>query len=633
MKPKKIPSWRPFNFALGLFLLSLSSFLPSAWAAREIGVIAAASSDFKKNPEWQKEIRDRLLFANEIFEDQFKIHFSIKSYKNWEPEDEKRETNLLIEELRSQFTPGIDEIVIGFHKMSQPFGQDVMDDFDTVGTAQFFRGFVVLRDPFQDLGILQRQVIMAHELAHLFGAIHVADPKQIMNRSLPQEPVLVLDPDNQEIILAAAQVDFQRGVESILPGDIDKLIQIYERLIRKNPHSDFYYQLGHFYEVRGLHSRAIAVWEEAARYEYANPMIHWELGRYYYENSRFDLAIRELGTAVAFFILPSQKRQRAQAFNFLGVAYYRRGNLEQAIFNWLKGLSSDPDNLELQGNLAAAYMENGDVDRGISELLKLSVKYPDDVTTLSNLSVAYLKKNDFEKSAYYARQALDKFALAEQVKKQNKEAEAQPAKEGETAVPAEIKGRLISDIPESVLLSNMGAAYLGLKQWDPALVELEKARKQDPENPETLQNLAYAYTQKKDYEKALEVIQRALELNKDNAQLHYFLAEAYAMTGKRAEAIQAARQALVYAKQPLKSNLHKNIAVMYAQENKPAEAIAELKTSLSLNWNDADTHLKLGYLYGQTGNMEEARRSFQNALRVNPQLTEAKKALESVPTP
>lgn len=633
LKRRLLRRLRLLAMTVSVGILSLQPALFAA-SSREIAIIAAVSSSFKANPEWQKEIRDRVLFANEIFEDQFGIHFSVKDYQSWEPEDEKRETNLLIEELRSKFLPGADEIVVGFHKMSQPFVKDLIEDLDTVGTAQFFRGYVVLRDPFHDMSALHRQVVTAHEFAHLFGAIHVAESNQIMYRSLPEEPALVLDPDNQEIVQAAQQVDFQVGVESLPAANIDKLIQIYERLIRKNPHSDFYYQLGHFYEARGLQSRAVAIWEEAMRYEYTNPMIHWELGRHYYENSRYDLAIRELGTAVAHFILPSQKRQRAQAFNFLGVAYYRKGNLDQAIFNWLKGLSSDPDNLELQGNLAAAYMENGDVDRGLGELLKLTVKHPDDTTTLSNLSVAYLKKEDYPKAVEFAQKALAKHSLDGQLVQRKEMEKKEREKEGLAvdAVPEdEGKNRLSPDISEAALLADLGAAYMGLKDWESALQNLLKAKELEPKNEQILQRLAYVYNRKQNYPASLLIIQEALKESPGNLQLYSALAEAYAMTGKRPEAIQAARQALTLAAPVQKSNLHKNIAMLYAQDNHTAEAIAELKISLGLNWNDAEAHLNLGYLYGQTGRYEEARRSFQNALRVNPQHEAAKKALESIP--
>jgi tetratricopeptide (TPR) repeat protein len=592
--------------------------------SREIKIIAAVSSSFQKNPEWQKEIRDRVLYVNQTFEKQFGIHFSVYRFINWEPQDEKRETNLLIEELHSAYTIGLDEVVMGFHKMSQPFEKDAVEDLDTVGTAQFFRGYLIIRDPFNELASLQRQVVLLHEVAHLFGAIHISGKNDIMNASLPSEPAQKFDEENKEIIDIARRVDFQTGISSIAPQEIDQLIQIYEQLIRKNPKSDFYYQLGKFYEVRKLPARAIATWEEALRVQYTNPLIHWELGKYYYENSRFDAAIQELGASIAFFILPSQQKQRAQAFNFLGVAYYKKGNLDQAIVNWLKGLSSDPDNLDLQGNLAAAYLENGDLDRGVNELLKLAAKYPDDATTLSNLSVAYRKKKDFEKAVEFAQRALDRL-------KEKKEAEAGTAlhkKSKKTGSQGQEK--LMMPVPEAELRINLAVAYLGLKKYDLALPELLKAKEAEPDNVEIMQNLTYIYLQKENYSGAIQEAEAAVKLQPQNSYLNSFLAQAYAMTGKKTEALKYAKLGIQYAEPALRANLRKNVAMLYLQNQQLPEAAAELKNSLNDNWNDPDTHVRLGYVYGQMGKLEEARRSFETALRVNPNTPEAKKALASM---
>lgn len=611
-------------------LLFLSALIPFSYAAgsREIRITAAVSPGFQKNPEWEKEIRDRVLFVNQIFEKTFGIHFSVYRFVTWQPQDEKRETDLLIEELRSQFSPGLDEIVVGFHKMSQPFAKDAVEDLDTIGTAQFFRGFVILRDPFNDLTTLQRQVTMAHEMAHLFGAIHVGGNNQIMNATLPAEPSMTFDADNQAIIQISSRVDFQTGITSLVGTEIDQLIQIYERLIRKNPHSDFYYELGSFYEARGLSARAVATWEEAVRYQYSNPLIHWQLGRYYYMNSRFDAAIQELGSAVAFFVLPSQKEERAMAFNFLGVAFYKKGNLEQATFNWLKGLSSDPDNLDLQGNLAGAYLESGNVDRAIAELLKLSAKYPNDSTTLSNLGAAYLQKKEYEKALAALKNSLDKMDYARE-QKEIEEAKRliqkkKPKKEAESTAD---KNRLMGDMPEAVIRLNLGAAYLGLGDLDPAAVELEAAKKMDPKSIETLQNLSYVYLKQKRYELAEETAKAGIELKRENPNFYPVLASAYAMMKKNKEALAAANAGLLYAPPPMRASLRKNIAVLYIQSGNIQQGLTELKNSLNDNWNDADTHVKLGYLYAQMNRPEDARRSLENALRIDPNQAEAKKAL------
>lgn len=615
MNPFALKFFRGFLFSALLLNPLFLPFSPKALAQgdiRKIKIIGAVSSEFKKNPLWQQEIRERIAFANQIFLKQFGLDFFLGQFEDWEPEDEKRESALLIEELRAKFAIGADEILIGFHHMSQPYGQNTLEDADTVGTAEFFRGIVVLRDPFQEMSAMQKGTVLTHELAHLFGAVHISDENQVMNAVLPAEPMAALDPDNQEIIAITRRADFQQGLRSLPPEAIDSLIRLYEKLIRKNPHSDFYYQLGNFYEIQGQKARAVSVWEEAVRYQYDNPMIHWQLGLYYYDNSRFEAAIQEIGSAVAHFILPSQKEERAQAFNLLGVAYYEKGNLEEAIVTWLKGLSSDPDNPELQGNLAAAYLRRGDVDRGITELEKLVVKYPEDTTSLSNLGVAYIRKREFEKAAQSFQAALQKMKV----------------------VPREDqrKNILMQGASEATLRGNLGAAYLDMRRYDEALEQLLAARDLEPANADNLRNLCQAYTLKGEYDKAIVEIQAALQLKRDDPVLYALLAQAYAETGKKQNAIQSAREGIRYAEAPLKASLYKNIAILYAQDQDYPAALTDLKNSLNFNWNDADTHTKLAMIQGQSGNAADAKRSLQTALRIDPHWKEAKQVLESLQT-
>ena len=574
--------------------------------AREIKILAAVSSSFKQNPEWKKDIVERVLFANQIFEKQFGIHFSVKNYTAWEPQDEIRPAGLLIEELRSTQLLGGGEIVIGFHKMTKAFGGEALEDIDTVGAAEYFKGFVVIRDPFQQLLPILHKVALTHEFAHLFGAVHIAGETELMNPVAVRQPSLRLDEDNSQIIHLTRRVDFRKGLDSFDPEVIDGLIANYERLIRKNPHSDFYYQLGHFYAKRGLLSRGVSIWEEAVKYQYDNPLIHWELGAYYYQTGRYDAAIRELGSAVAYFVLPSQKKQQAATFNFLGVAYHKKGNTEQAIFNWLKGLGADPENFELQSNLAVAYLESGDLERGISELLKLLAKDPHNAMVLSNLGLAYFNKKEYQKAVDYFQKML-----------------AQSVLSGSTS-----EGQLMQGVPEAEIRLNLGAAYLGLGKFAEAMGELEKARSLEPQNAQVHRNLAQAYLEQKDYERAIKEIQEALRYKSDDPYLYAFMAQAYAQTGKRTDALQAAREGLKYAHGDLKGALHRNIAIFYAQDQKFSEAASELKLALSQNWNDPEAHAQLGVIYANTGAFEEARRSFQTALRINPKHAEAKRLLE-----
>lgn len=602
-----------------LGILFFTTILPGilSAASRELRIKAAVSPHFKQNLEWEKDIRDRLIFLNKIFEPLFSIHFSVAQYIDWKPQDEMRETDLLMEELRSFIPLGEEEVIIGFHKMSQPFSKDKVEDIDTVGSAQFFRGFIVIRDPFHELNETQQEVVLVHEAAHLFGAVHTGDPKAIMHSSVPQAPTLDLDPDTRQIINQTREVDFTQGLPSLRDDAVNQLIQIYEQQIRQNPHSDFYYQLGKFYQHLKQDAKAASVWEEALRYQYENPYIHHELGFHYYFGGRYQLAVRELGSAIAHLVLPSQRKQKANALNFLGTAYYESGNTDQAIFNWLKGLSSDPDNFELQGNLAVAYMESNNLEKGVAELEKLAAKNPHDVTTLSNLGAAYLRSKKPEKAVEYFQMALDEKSL-----------EAPQAAKQTNAHAAS----LIDEIPEAAVLINLGSAYLDLKKYPEAVEAFETSKSLDSKNFEVHKNLAQAYILSENFEKAIEEVNKAIGFKKDDPYLYAFLGQSYSTLGKKTEAIQAAKEGLKYTKKDqFEASLRRNLGILYAQEKRFAEAVEEFRSALNIQWKDAETHMHLGIVQAQAGNMNDARRSLKNALVIDPSHAEAKKILSSLP--
>ncbi|MBN1689304.1 MAG: tetratricopeptide repeat protein [Candidatus Omnitrophica bacterium] len=606
---------RYLRFFVFLWLAGISTTVWAAEQVREISITAAISPTFKYDPDWQMDVRDRIVFANKIFEPNFGLHFTIRNYIAWDPEDETRETSLLIEELKGIRALKEDEIVIGFHKMSQPFSKDKVIDYHTLGTAQSFRGYVVVRDPFQRLERIQKDIIMVHEMGHLFGAVHVGDENAIMHATVPVMPEMVFDYDNKEIIGMARLVDFRQGEESLPDAVIEGMIRIYEKLIRQNPHSDFYYQLGHFYQLQDQSAKAVSIWEEAVRYHYDNPYIQRELGFYYFQGARYEQAIQALGTAIAHYVLPSQKKQKATALNYLGAAYFEKGNYEQAIFSWLQGLAANPDDLTLQGNLAVAYLQTGNESRGREELEKIVAKDPNDVNALSNLGVTWLRAKEPEKAIQFFNLALDKILDG---------AEAS-GKKTDSFAP-----NLLGSVPRSALYLNLGAAYLDLNVFNEAARFLELSKSLDPENFEIHRNLAQAYLGLQNYEGAVKEIETALRYKKDDPYLYAFLGSAYAAQGKMEDAIRVGREGLRYAEDELAALFHKNIAALYTRDGRYAEAIEELRAALNGNWTDAESHARLGVLQARAGQTDYAKRSLKTALRIDPNYLAAKETLDAI---
>lgn len=601
---RRVLSWLSASF---LFFAAAGS----VWAEtplREIRIIAAASSNFKKDPDWQKDIVQRVAYANKILERTFGLHFTVEKYAAWEPADETRGMPILVEELKKFPLPTGSHAVIGFHKMSQTMNSEKMEDLETVGTAQFFNGYIAIRDPQADLSQEQKQVILVHELSHLFGAVHISGESAIMHPSLPAAPEDHLDPENRQIILETRSVDFKKGIDSLSPEVLDHLISIYEKLIRLNPNSDFYYQLGDFYLKQGLEARAIATWEEALHYHFDDARIHYELGIFYYKSGRYDQAVLELGSAIAHYVLESQKKQKASVLSLLGAAYFEKDHEDQAVYTWLQGLTLDPDNRDLQANLAAAYLKKGDTDRALAELEKLHVKYPDDAAILSNLGSVALRKKNYEKAVYYFSESLAK----------NQE-------------PSKNKKDYLFFIPEWSLRLDLGAAYGAMNDWPKAQHELERAKLLNPKNGDILRELGKVYVQQKQYKPGITELEAALQLRKDDPATYSLIAQAYAESGNASQAIAAAQQAIRYSNDnDFKSMLHKNMGLIYAQDQNKIKALEELKLAASLKWNDPDTHYNLGVVYLNQQDLENAERSFKTALSLKPDFKMAKDALKSL---
>lgn len=602
MKPARL-NWLSASL---LFLF----FSASAWAspARQIQITAAVSEEFKKNPDWKKDILERVSYTNKIFEPAFGLRFRIENFISWNPADETRGMPILVEELKQFPLKSADHLVAGFHRLSAELKSEKMEDLETVGTAQFFKGYIAIRDPHSGLSPDQNQIVFVHEIAHLFGAVHVNHASAIMHPSLSVNPQGQLDPENQQIIRYTKNVDFLRGIDSLRPETIDRLIAIYEKLIRGNPHSDFYYQLGDFYRKRGFEARAISVWEEALRYQYTNPRIHYELGIFYYQSGRYDQAVQELGSAIAHYVLDSQRKQKANVLTLLGAAYFEKGFDDRAVFTWMQGLALDPDNRDLQANLAAAYLKRGDIDRSLAELEKLHAKNPLDVAILSNLGSVYFQKKNYEKAAYYFSQALIK---------------NQPGQGKDSSY--------LFKIPKWTLLLDLGAAYAALGDWPSAQRELLKAKNENPKSDDILRELGRVYLQQKQHKPAQAELEAALKIKKDHPQTYALLAQSYAESGNPAQALSFADQAIRYSDDPaLKAMLRRNRGMIYARDRNYIKALEELKLAAGLNWNDPDTHYNMGVVYVNRQDFENAKRSFKVALSQRPDFQQAKDALKNL---
>src|ERR671938_1640057 len=91
--------------------------------------------------------------------------------------------------------------------------------------------------------------------------------------------------------------------------------------------------------------------------------------------------------------LPSLPRRidpsDAGAHNNLGVLYYQKGLIEEAIGEFARALELDPKMQVAQANLEIAYRDSGHYDRRLEELRSKVAKKPTDREALWELGRAY----------------------------------------------------------------------------------------------------------------------------------------------------------------------------------------------------------------------------------------------------
>ncbi len=186
---------------------------------------------------------------------------------------------------------------------------------------------------------------------------------------------------------------------------------------------------------------------------------------------------------------------KARGHNNLGLAYYKKGRVEEAIQEYLTAIKLKPDYLEAHQNLGGTYAKQGRLDEAIQEYLtalKLQPNYPG---AHNNLGLAYYNQGRPE-------EAIKEFTAAL---------------------------RLNPDFAEAHY--NIGLVYYSQGRLDEAIQEYTTALKLKPDYLEAHQNLAGVYYHQGRMDEAIQELMTALRLNPNLPDTHYNLGNIYKAKG------------------------------------------------------------------------------------------------------
>ena len=271
-----------------------------------------------------------------------------------------------------------------------------------------------------------------------------------------------------------------------------------------------------------------------------------------------------------------------EAHMTLGTVYSNTGQNNQAIAELKRGLELAPNSDEAYRRLGNVYASVGQKDLAIEALEKAVEINPYFWGNPNSLGQTYLSFGDFER-------ALKAFQQVVQLEPQN------PSGYTNVGVAYSALGRYEESIgaykksldlrPDPEAYSDLGTAYFLTKRYSEAVPMFEKAVELNPSEQALLGNLSdgYRWAGQQDkanatYKKAITLANKDLQVDSRNSSLLGQMALYYAKSGD----LTKARELLQRAKSisPGEFGLYYAGATLEAISNRPAEAVAELKTAM-----------------------------------------------------
>jgi len=282
----------------------------------------------------------------------------------------------------------------------------------------------------------------------------------------------------------------------------------------------------------------------------------------------------------------------AVSLNISGDTLFNAGHIHGAIMEYKKGLSLDPQDVNLLNSLGVCYARLKWYKKAISCFEKTLSLEKDNFMAQYNLGLAYLKTGIPDKAFLALQQAAslngNHFDILFQMGKL-----LQEQKRGMEAVGYFQKAAQCPDA-KGYIYRYLGEAYLGLNLKKDAMAAFKKAVKSNPADAFSFSWLGMLYAElKNDLEIARTLCQKALELDHQNS-LYW-----------------------------------KTIGRIYYLKNDYPQAIHHLSEAQRRMKKDHEIYYHLGLVYEKMGDIAEARRKWQKALKVNPLFKEARIALQS----
>jgi tetratricopeptide (TPR) repeat protein len=319
--------------------------------------------------------------------------------------------------------------------------------------------------------------------------------------------------------------------------------------------------------------------------------------------------------------------QDVAANTYLGILDDRAGDLKGAEKHFAAAAIAAPFSPSAHNNYGAFLARTGRTDLAAAQFeksLKLNPDQPNALVNLAQVRFASGKTEDL-------RVALELFERAQTLAPDAEVARAlvvtalrlgekQKAASGYHAY-AEQLGRQNAPLPTAASRAELGQALLEAGLADEAIEELRAAVAQDASNVPAVVALGRAHLARGDIREAGRTLESAVARGLDAAPIYAALAEVYDRAGYIENAIPAMRLAI--ARDPANEKYHLRYGLLLTDSKAPGAAIIRLQEAVKEFPNSSRLWLALGIAELNDGKSDDAQKSFERSLELDPKAVPA----------
>lgn len=231
------PHWAAAALWLGLLVTPAGAEARAAQEAsvRLVRVKAVADEAFRGKKRWRNEIVDHIAWSDEKLRELARIGLDLVAVESWETHG-SNEMGLLLDSLRVGVDKGQADVVVGFTGHAPPVYTALVGG-EVVRVSPTYTAGVAL--PMGDRAVVRRtqwkrdvRFVLIHEVAHLFGGLHVAE-KSILETG-GRRSSFTLDPFNARVLALTRFRDFDRSFGELSPDELAPLVELYREAPLKN---------------------------------------------------------------------------------------------------------------------------------------------------------------------------------------------------------------------------------------------------------------------------------------------------------------------------------------------------------------------------------------------------------------